>query len=134
MNKIIEFLIYLVLVTGIAYGLHYFVLHMYDQDHWWIGTGYNLTSLYLYGSISSLVILFILVGADFAMPKHLGFIFLGCVGLKAIAGYIFIQSGLNLLENNFIELNFLGVFFLYMFFDVYIAFRLVNKEINLVEK
>lgn len=134
MNKIFEFLIYLVILTGIAYGLHYFILKINDQDHWWIGTDYSLASMYTFGAVSSLVMILFLYGAEYAMPKQLGFVFLGAMLLKSVASYIFIHSGLDLLENNFIELNFLGVFFLYLFFDVYIAFRLLNTEGRNVEK
>ncbi|MFZ4261694.1 hypothetical protein ACFRAE_06610 [Sphingobacterium sp. HJSM2_6] len=130
MNKYIMFFIILLIVTAAGFSAHYLMLSAFGQDHWWIGSGYSLLGIYAFNSITSLVMLFALGGAMFSLEKQFGFVFLGGVLLKMIASYIFIQEGLGLLENNFLELNFLGVFFLFLFYDIYVAFRLIDQQHN----
>lgn len=128
MNKYVLFILLLLAFTGIGFGIHYALLQMTDHDHWWIGTGYSLTGMYVFGAISSMVMLLVLAGIDYAMPKQVGFAFLIGMTVKAVASYIFIHNGINVLENDFIELNFLVVFFVYLIFDALVAYYLVNQE------
>lgn len=65
------------------------------------------------------------------MPKNLGLVFLGITTFKAVAFYVFIQPGLKQFENKFLEINFLAVFFLFLFFDVFVAFKMLNEDENL---
>ena len=129
MNKYIVFFLILLIVTAAGFGIHTLLLSAFDQEHWWIGSGYSLIGFYAFNSIGSLVMLFALAGAIFSLPKQFGFVFLGGILLKMVASYIYLQHGLGLLENNFIELNFLLVFFLFLFYDIYVAFRLINQEL-----
>ncbi|MNT27811.1 hypothetical protein D3C72_1634550 [compost metagenome] len=68
------------------------------------------------------------------MPKNIGFIFLGLITLKAALSYVFFRSGLNHSSDDIFEYNFLIVFFLYLFFDVLVAFKVINKEVESVNK
>ena len=128
MNNYVLFILVLLLLTGVSFGIHHVVLQSNDHDHWWIGTGYSLTGMYVFGAISSMVMLAILGGIDYAMPTQVGFAFLVGMTLKAIGSYIFIHNGINILENDFIELNFLVVFFVYLLFDAFVAYYLVNQQ------
>jgi hypothetical protein len=62
------------------------------------------------------------------MPPQVGFAFLVGMTLKAVASYVFIHDGINLLENDFIELNFLVVFFVYLVYDAFAAYYIVNQQ------
>ena len=131
MNKYLLFILILLVVSGIGYGLHSLVLTHWssaDLHDWWIGTGYSLKGMYGVCAVNSLIMVFLLLGVDFAMPKFIGFAFMIGLFLKAIASYIYIQAGLNLLENDFIELNFIAVFFLYLFYDAFVAYFIVNQQ------
>ena len=128
MNKYLQLILILFAVTGICFGIHYSVLSYNDQDHWWIGSGYSLSGMYIFGAVASLVMLIVYLGVDYSMPKQLGFAFLVGMTVKAAASYYYIHEGINLLENDFIELNFLVVFFVYLVYDAYVAYFLVNQE------
>ena len=118
----------LLIVVVAAYTAHYLLLNGLDVASQWNGSGYNLTSLYMFGAISSLIATVVTIAVGWSMPKSLGLVFLALVFLKAVAGYIFIKGGLGKYENDFIEYNFLAVFFIFLFFDVFIAFKVLNQE------
>ncbi|MCT1532924.1 hypothetical protein ACFQ2C_02995 [Sphingobacterium daejeonense] len=128
MNRYLLLLLVLVAVTGVCFGSHYAVLKYNDQDHWWIGSGFSLEGMYTFGAISSMVMVIILLLVDYAMPPQVGFAFLVGMTLKAVASYVFIHDGINLLENDFIELNFLVVFFVYLVYDAFAAYYIVNQQ------
>ncbi|MEI5986360.1 MULTISPECIES: hypothetical protein [Sphingobacterium] len=128
MNKFLLLILVLIAVTGISFGIHYAVLQYNDLDHWWIGSGYSLLGMYAFCAIASLVMAMVYVGVDYSMPTQTGFAFLIGMTIKAAASYFYIQEGINLLENDFIELNFMVVFFIYLGYDAFVAYYLVNQH------
>lgn len=132
MSKYVKLGVVLLLITGVGFVLHTFVLKALGLEIYWSETSYTLVGLYAFGFIASLLITIFMHLTDFAMPKYISFVFLGCVMLKGIASYLFIQNGLNLFENDFIELNFLVTFFIFLLYDIYVAYLLVNQEVKVV--
>jgi len=127
MNNYLKYIVLLLMVTIAAFAAHYLVLNGMDASGYWQQSGYSLTGMYTFGTVSSFcVILFVLI-AQWAMPKKLGLVFLGAMTVKAIASYIYIHGGLGIFENDFLEYNFLIVFFIFLFFDVFVAFQVINQ-------
>lgn len=124
----------LVLVTVIAYFAHYLVINAIDMAALWEQTDYSLIGMYMFGSVGSLIALVFILLTNWAMPKKLGFIFLGIMTVKVVFGYLYIQKGKGVLENYFLEINFLFVYFLYLIFDVYVTSQALNQQDGLVEK
>lgn len=121
----------MLLVLGVAaYFAHYLVLKGIGRAHYWQQTDYTLVGMYAFAVGVTLFVVVLTLMAQYAMPKNLGFIFLGLMTVNAIASYIYIENGLNKFENDFIEYNFLVVFFLFLFFDVFVAFKALNQENN----
>ncbi|GHE23575.1 hypothetical protein [Sphingobacterium griseoflavum] len=134
MNKYARFGGLLFLVTVLGFGIHTLLLQNLGLNAYWKQTHYTLMGMYAFGCIASLTVATFLLLADFAMKNYVSIVFLGCILIKAVASYLFIQSGLNLFENDFLELNFLGVFFIFLMYDILVAYRLVNQEVKVVEK
>ena len=134
MNNYIKNILMLVLLAVTAYFAHYLVLDGMELSAFWSQSGYSLLGMYAVGAVGSLFALVLIMLTNWAMPKNLGFVFLGIMTIKVIAGYIYIRKGLGVFENDFIEYNFLVVFFLFLFFDVFIAFQALNQEDSTVEK
>ena len=124
----------LLLLTVTAYFAHYLVLDGMELSDLWAQSDYSLMGMYTVGAIGSLLALVMILMANWAMPKNLGFVFLGLMTVKMIGGYIYVRKGLGVFENDFIEFNFLVVFFLFLFFDVFVAFQALNQEDSSVEK
>lgn len=124
----------LLLLTVTAYFAHYLVLGGMELSHLWAQSGYSLLGMYVVGAIGSLMALVLILLTNWSMPKNLGFVFLGLMTVKMIGGYIYVRKGLGVFENDFIEFNFLVVFFLFLFFDVFVAFQVLNQEDSTVEK
>lgn len=121
----------MLLIIGVAaYFAHYLILKGIGADQFWLQTDYTLLGMYTFGIGISLFVVLLTLMAQYAMPKNLGFIFLGLMTINAIASYIYIKNGLNKFKNDFIEYNFLVVFFLFLFFDVFVAFKALNQENN----
>ncbi|WDF67983.1 hypothetical protein PQ465_16980 [Sphingobacterium oryzagri] len=134
MSKYVKLGVILLVLAGLGFAIHGLVLSGFGLEHYWSETSYTLWGLYAFGAIASLLIAVLMFLADFALPKYISFVFLGCILLKAIASYLFIQNGLNLFENDFIELNFLVTFFIFLLYDIYVAYLLVNQDVKIVEK
>ena len=130
MINYIRYIIMLLVVGVAAYFAHTLVLSGLETNHFWEQTDYTLLGMYTFGVGISLFVVVLTLMAQYAMPKNLGFIFLGLMTVNAVASYIYIKNGLNKFENDFIEYNFLVVFFLFLFFDVFIAFKALNQENN----
>lgn len=130
MNSWLKYVLMLVLLVVTSFAAHYLVLRGMKLDHLWDQIDYSLLGLYVFGGLSSLVVIIIIVLTQWSMPKNLGFVFLGAMTMKIIAGYIYVSDGLGVFDNKFIEYNFLIVIFLFLFFDVFIAFKALNQEDN----
>ncbi|SFT11096.1 hypothetical protein [Sphingobacterium wenxiniae] len=134
MNNYLKFLLLLVGVAVLGYAGHTLVLTKLDVQVYWEQTGYTLSGLYTFFGVASLLVVLLLCGVKYAMPTYVAFAFLAGFVLKALTGYLFIRHGFGLLENDFLEYNFLTVFFLFLFFDVYVAYVLVNQDTTTAEK
>lgn len=128
MNKYLKYILLLLVLAGGTYGIHHFVLANKDIQQYWVQSGYSLQGLYFFGCIASFFVTIVILLGQWVMPKNVGFIFLGVMTIKAVASYLFIRSGLNKFENDFIEYNFLVVFFVFLFFDVFVAFKVINED------
>jgi len=127
MSKYLKYILLLLAVAGGIYGIHYFVLAGQDVQPYWVQSGYSLQGLYLFGFIASFFVTILVLLGQWLIPQNVGFIFLGVMTVKVIGSYLFIKNGLNKFENDFIEYNFLVVFFVFLFFDVFVAFKAINK-------
>lgn len=134
MNKYVRFVGLLLLITVLGYGVQTLVLQKLGVESQWGQTDYTLLGIYTFGFVASLLIAVLLLLTDFALKNYLSFVFLGCILIKAVASYLFIQSGLNLFENDFLELNFLVAFFIFLLYDIFVAYKLVNQDVRVVEK
>lgn len=134
MNNYIKSILMLLVFTVTAFFAHYLVLNGMELGDYWSRSEYTLLGLYTFGGVGSLLALVLIMLTNWAMPKNLGFVFLGIMTIKVIAGYIYVRKGLGVFENDFIEYNFLAVFFLFLFFDVFVAFQALNQEDSTVEK
>ena len=128
MNNYIRYIAMLLLVGVASYFAHFLVLKGIDAEQYWQQTSYTLLGMYSFGIVISLFVVILTLMAQYAMPKNLGFIFLGLMTFHAVASYIYIRNGLNKFENDFLEYNFLIVFFLFLVFDVFVVFKALNQE------
>ena len=127
MGTYLKYSVSLLLVAGVLFIVHDLLLKSMGFAHYWEQTSYTLRGMYLLAAVGSFALLSFVFAAAQALPKQLGFVFLGAMALKVIASYVFIREGLGLFENKFLEFNFLIVFFLFLFFDVFVAFKVVNQ-------
>ena len=134
MNNYIKFIAILLIFTVILFGAHYYALSSFGITDFKSLTGFELYSLYAFESVASLVLVIVILISDAVMSKNIGFIFLGLITLKAALSYVFFRGGLNHSSGDIFEYNFLIVFFLYLFFDVLVAFKVINKEVESVNK
>lgn len=134
MNNYLKFIVLLVVFAVSLFGIHYFSLPSIGLADFKQMTGFSLYTLYVFGAIASLIILVAVQIVDSVMPKNIGFVFLGLITLKAAASYIFFRDGFNFSQDKIFEYNFLITFFLFLFFDVFVAFKVINKEVGVVNK
>lgn len=127
-NNWLKYISMLVVLVVTAFIAHKLVISGMELDYLWEQTDYSLVGLYAFGGISSLLAVVLILLTHWSMPKNLGFVFLGLMTVKVIAGYIYISDALGTFENKFMEYNFLVVIFLFLFFDVFIAFKTLNQE------
>lgn len=127
-NNWLKYISMLVVLVVTAFIAHKLIISGMELDYLWGQTDYSLVGLYAFGGISSLLVVVLILLTHWSMPKNLGFVFLGLMTVKVIAGYIYISDALGTFENKFMEYNFLVVIFLFLFFDVFIAFKTLNQE------
>ena len=133
MNKYIRSALLLLVIAALTFGLHTLIINILDLNSFWQQTNYNLIGLYSFNCGVSLIVGLLLHLTDFAMPKYISFVFLGCVFIKAILSYLYIKDGLGIFANDFLELNFLVVFFVFLIFDIFVAYKLVNQDVKEVD-
>lgn len=127
MNKHVKSLLLVLRFSVVVFVIHYSVEYLLGSSDGWSGTGHSLLGLYTFQMLLSLFVVGMILLAQWAMPKNLGFIFLGLIFLKAIAGYVFIRKGLEMSDDKFLALHFLVTYFLFLFMDVYMAYRAINQ-------
>ncbi|NQD72242.1 hypothetical protein HP439_16070 [Sphingobacterium shayense] len=130
MNKYIKLVLLLLFIATLSFGLHSVILSNFGLNKFWQQTDYSLSGLYIFGFGVSFMLGALLHLTDYAMPKYISFVFLGCIFIKAIASYLYIKDGLGIFENDFLELNFLVTFFVFLIFDVFVAYQIVNQGIK----
>ncbi len=133
MNKYIRLALLLLVIAALTFGLHTLIINILDLNSFWQQTNYNLIGLYSFSCGVSLIVGLLLHLTDFAMPKYISFVFLGCIFIKAILSYLYIKDGLGIFANDFLELNFLVVFFVFLIFDIFVAYKLVNQDVKEVD-
>ncbi|MFD2743903.1 MULTISPECIES: hypothetical protein [Sphingobacterium] len=127
MNKYLKSLLLVLRFAVVVFVIHYSFEYLLNLSDGWAGTGHSLLGLYAFQTLLSVFVAMMILLAQYAMPKNLGFIFLGLIFLKAIAGYLFIREGLEMADDKFLATHFLVTYFLFLFMDVYMAYRAINQ-------
>ena len=129
MDKALKFVFQLIIISAVAFGLH-FLIHSITKDlYLWDSAYMHLWQIYALQLLLSVVVILAVVGISKSLPQHVGYVFLGVLTLKLVANYLIINSALVPgTEHDFFKHNFLIVFFVYMFFDVYVTYRVLNQS------
>lgn len=129
MNKIVSFVIQLVVLAFLVFGLHYIFQQVLGVIDNWNDTSYSLFLIYLFELMLSIVLIVVIVASSKVLPDSVGYIFLVLLALKCAANYMFIQPVLNAqVPNDFVKHNFLVIFLVFLIFDVYVTYRVLNQE------
>lgn len=129
MNSITRFIAQLIMMSIIAYGIHYASQFIFDVDERWEAATYTLIQLYFVPFLLSLVMIFGVFAAGRLASKNIGFAFLGLMTVKTIASYFFIAPVFDQgAAGMFIRNHFLIVFLVYLAFDVYVTYVLLNQS------
>lgn len=128
MNKSI---IQLIILSIVAYGIQFYAQQIFKIDQLWSQIDFTLLQIYFVQAVISLLLIIVLQAAKKPLPDHLGFVFLGVFTLKVVASFMFANPVLERTDVDFFKYNFLIVFFLYMFFDVYVGYRVLNQEYSI---
>ena len=128
MGKALSYVGQLVILGLISLGLHFLIQSITKDLALWDTAYMTLWQIYALQMLMSVIIVFAVVGIGQSMPQNLGYVFLGFLTLKMGVTY---WVALPVLEQDagvdFFKYNYLGVFFLFMFFDVYVAYRVLNQ-------
>jgi hypothetical protein len=92
-------------------------------------TTYSLSKMFVFFTVSSLVLLLIHDFIRYKNKDSLGYVFMVTLTIKVIFSYIFIAPVLNAtVVNSFEKTYFFCLFLIYLFIDVYFTARLLNKK------
>lgn len=129
MGKAFPYLGQLGILALITLGLH-FLMHSITKDlPLWDSAHMHLWQIYALQFLLSALVIIAVVSIGNVMPNNLGFVFLGVLTLKVVVNYIVLRPVLKSNDpSNFFKYNFLIVFFLFMFFDVYVTYRILNQS------
>jgi len=128
MNKAFVYIAQLSLLGMVFLGLHFLIQSIGGQLTFWDTAYMHLWQIYALQFMLSVVMIFAIVGIGNAMPQSLGYVFLGFLTLKMAVTYWIATPVLEQeVAVDFFKYNYLGVFFLFMFFDVYVAYRVLNQ-------
>lgn len=131
MGKAFPYLSQLLILALIALGLHFLINSITKDLPFWNTAHMHLWQIYALQFLLSALVVLGVVGVGKAMPNNLGFVFLGFLTLKILANYLVLQPVLKTEAfSNFFKYNYLIVFFLFMFFDVYVTFRILNQSFS----
>lgn len=128
MNKFFVYIAQLFLLGIVFLSLHFLIQTIGGQIAYWDTAYMHLWQIYALQFLLSVVMIFTTVGIGNAMPQSLGYVFLGFLTLKVVVTYWVVMPVLEQeVVVDFFKYNYLGVFFLFLFFDVYIAYRVLNQ-------
>jgi len=129
MGKALAFIGQLAILALVSFGLHFLLQSITKQSVLWETASVQLWQIYALQLLLSSLLIFGVVGIGKSMPQNLGFLFLGFLTLKLVINYVAIRGALEASgSDNFFKYNFLVVFFLFMFFDVYVTYRVLNQS------
>lgn len=129
MSKAFPFVIQLILLALVTFGLHFLYHSLADKLTLWEMAPMQLWQIYGLQLLLSIILIFGIIGISNSMPQNLGFVFLGFFTLKVIINYIVIRPVLKAGESfDFFKYSFLIVFFMFMAFDVYVTYRVLNQS------
>ena len=129
MGKALAFIGQLAILALVSFGLHFLLQSITKHLPLWDSAYMQLWQIYALQFLLSALLIFAVVGIGKSMPQNLGFLFLGFLTLKLVINYFAISSALKTsAADDFFKYNFLGVFFLFMFFDVYVTYRVLNQS------
>src|SRR5690606_33961036 len=120
-NNYIKSIILTLLFSGMAFGAHYLLSKGLGVYASWAATEYSLEGLYTFMAIGTLAIVVVFLLANWSMPKHMSFIYLGATLMEGSASYMYIQDGLGIRENKFIAFQSVVAFFSFLFSAAYMA-------------
>lgn len=128
MGKAFSFVFQLIMLALVTFGVHYLYHNLVGAADAWVSAPMELWQIYGLQLAISIVVIFAVLAIGKTMPQNLGFVFLGLLTLKLLINYIILrpvlQSGQDI---QFFKLSYLLVFFLFMFFDVYVTYRVLNQ-------
>ncbi|UUV22506.1 hypothetical protein MG290_10415 [Flavobacterium sp. CBA20B-1] len=128
MGKAFPYLGQLLVLALIALGLHFLINSISKDLPFWDTAHMHLWQIYALQFLLSAIIVLGVVGIGNAMPNNLGFVFLGFLTLKILVNYLVLNPALQSGDtSNFFKYNYLAVFFLFVFFDVYVTYRVLNQ-------
>lgn len=129
MSKAIIFITQLIILALVSFGLHFLINSITKDLPLWDSAYMHLWQVYALQLLMSVIVIFAVVGISESLPQHLGYVFLGVLTLKLVATYLIISPALDQVAGTeFFKYNFLIVFFLFMFYDVYVTYRVLNQS------
>ena len=135
MGKAIAFTGQLAVLALVSFGLHFLLQSITKDLVLWDAAYMQLWQIYALQFLLSVLLIFGVVGIGKTMSQNIGFVFLGFLTLKLVINYIAISAALKTdVADDFFKHNLLVVFFLFMFFDVYVAYRVLNQSYSSEKK
>lgn len=135
MGKAIAYIGQLAILGLVSFGLHFLLQSITKHLPLWDAAYMQLWQIYALQFLLSALLIFGVVGIGKSMSQNLGFVFLGFLTLKLVINYIAISTALKTnVADDFFKHNFLAVFFLFMFFDVYVTYRVLNQSYSSEKK
>ena len=129
MGKALAFIGQLAILALVSFGLHFLLQSITKHSVLWETASIQLWQIYALQFLLSALLIFGVVGIGKSMPQNVGFVFLRFLTLKLVINYVAIRGALETSgSDNFFKYNFLAVFFLFMFFDVYVTYRVLNQS------
>src|SRR5690606_25251194 len=124
----LTFVFQLIMLALVTFGVHYLYHNLMGDAELWQNAPMSLWQVYGLQLILSVIVIFAVIGIGNNMPQNLGFVFLGVLTLKLLINYLVIKPILQLGDEVlFFKISYLFVFFLFMFYDVYVTYRVLNQ-------
>lgn len=121
----------LVVVLLLFFIAHFVLFTTTDIGHSMVSLGYSLPILYLIEFVFSIGLVLSMVGIKNSMPHSLAYVFLGFITLRLVVSYIYVSEGLNGgMGDDTFKYNFLTVVLIFLGGDAYVAYNVLNKEVD----